>query len=64
MTDDITLSLTSANMTEALLAQLRAALPQIFSEGRKDFAKLQATLGKHTETNPERYRVGGNDAEG
>jgi len=55
MTDDIKLPLTSADLTEALLAQLRAASPQIFSEGRVDFAKLQAALGEHVETNPERY---------
>jgi len=55
MTDDIKLPLTSADLTETLLAQLRAATPQIFSEGRVDFAKLQAALGEHIETNPERY---------
>jgi len=55
MTDDIKLPLTSADMTEALLAQLRDAAPQIFGEGRVDFAKLQAALGEHIETNPERY---------
>src|SRR3989338_9617040 len=47
--------LTSLDVTEALLAQLRDAAPQIFSEGRVDFAKLQAALGEHIETNPERY---------
>jgi len=47
--------LTSLDVTEALLAQLRDAAPQIFSEGRVDFAKLQAALGEHVETNPERY---------
>ena len=55
MTDSIKLPLTSADMTEALLAQLRAASPQIFSEGRVDFSKLQAALGEHIDTNPERY---------
>lgn len=55
MADDTKLPLTSADMTEALLAQLRAASPQIFSEGRVDFAKLQAALGEHIETHPERY---------
>jgi len=47
--------LTSLDVTEALLAQLRDAAPQIFSEGRVDFAKLQAALGEHVETNPKRY---------
>ena len=55
MTDDIKLPLTSADMTEALLAQLRAASPQIFSESRVDFARLQAALGEHIDSNPERY---------
>ncbi|MEQ1814314.1 MAG: site-specific DNA-methyltransferase [Candidatus Nitrotoga sp.] len=55
MTDDTKLPLTSADMTEALLTQLRDAAPQIFSEGRVDFAKLQAALGEYIETNPERY---------
>ncbi|OFZ68891.1 MAG: hypothetical protein A2V79_02920 [Betaproteobacteria bacterium RBG_16_56_24] len=55
MTDDIKLPLTSADLTEALLAQLRDAVPQIFSEGRVDFFKLQAALGEHIDTNPERY---------
>jgi adenine-specific DNA-methyltransferase len=49
------LPLTSADMTAALISQLRATSPQIFSEGRVDFAKLQAALGEHIETNPERY---------
>ncbi len=55
MTDDIKLPLTSAGITEALLAQLRDAAPQIFSEGHVDFARLQAALGEHIDTNPERY---------
>ena len=55
MNDEIKLPLTSAEVTEALLAQLRDAAPQIFSEGRVDFAKLQAVLGEHIDSNPERY---------
>ena len=47
--------LESADAIEALLEQLREAAPQVFSEGRVDFAKLQAALGKHIDTNPERY---------
>lgn len=49
------LLLTSADMTNALISQLRDIAPQIFSEGRVDFAKLQAALGEQIETNPERY---------
>ncbi|MBI4937108.1 MAG: site-specific DNA-methyltransferase [Nitrosomonadales bacterium] len=55
MTEDIKLPLTSADLTEALLAQLYDAAPQIFSEGRVDFAKLQAALGEHIEAGAERY---------
>ena len=55
MTDEIKLPLTSSDLTEVLLMQLREATPQIFSEGRIDFIKLQAVLGEHIETNPERY---------
>ena len=55
MTDDTKLPLTSVDLTEALLGQLRATSPQIFSESRVDFAKLQAALGEHIDTNPERY---------
>ena len=47
--------LTSADMTDALLTQLRDAAPQVFSEGRVDFTKLQAALGEYIETGPERY---------
>ena len=55
MTDNTKLALTSADLTDALLAQLRETSPQIFSEGRVDFAKLQAALGEHIETGAERY---------
>jgi adenine-specific DNA-methyltransferase len=55
MTDEIKLPLNSTDVTEELLMQLREAAPQIFSEGRIDFTKLQAALGEHVETNPERY---------
>lgn len=49
------LPLTSADVTDALISQLRDVAPQIFSEGRVDFARLQAALGEHIETSPERY---------
>ena len=55
MTDEIKLPLTSTDVTEDLLMQLREAAPQIFNEGRIDFTKLQAALGEHVETNQERY---------
>ena len=37
MTDNNKLPLTCADLTEALLAQLREATPQVFTEGRVDF---------------------------
>ncbi len=49
------LPLTSADLTDALLAQLRDAAPQVFSEDHVDFTKLQAALGEHIETGAERY---------
>jgi adenine-specific DNA-methyltransferase len=55
MTDEIKLPLTSMDVTEELLMQLREAAPQIFTEGRINFTKLQAALGEHVETNQERY---------
>ncbi len=35
--------------------QLREAFPEVFSEGRVDFLKLQQMLGEWVETQPERY---------
>jgi len=55
MTNEIKLPLTSADVTKALLAQLSVSSPQIFSEGKVDFSKLQAALGEHISTDPERY---------
>ena len=55
MTENTKLPLTSTNLTDVLFSQLREISPQIFSEGRVDFAKLQAALGEHVDTNPERY---------
>lgn len=49
------LPLTSADLTGALINQLREGAPEIFSEGHIDFAKLQAALGEHVEDQPERY---------
>lgn len=38
------LPLNTSDLTESLLAQLRNAAPQVFREGKVDFAKLQAAL--------------------
>lgn len=53
--EDTQLPLTSPDPVTDLLAQLRAAAPQVFSEGRVDFEKLRAALGDQVEQNPERY---------
>jgi adenine-specific DNA-methyltransferase len=45
----------SSDQTESLLAQLREAAPQLFSEGKVDFAKLKAALGEHVAEGRERY---------
>lgn len=49
MNENIKLPLTSADMTETLLAQLRASSPQSFSEGRVDFSKAEAAITRLTE---------------
>ncbi len=53
--EDTQLPLASPDPVADLLAQLRAAAPQVFSEGRVDFDKLKAALGDHIDQNPERY---------
>ena len=49
------LPLTSTDLTDALLAQLRETAPQVFSEGHVDFAKLQAALNTFLDTLGYRY---------
>jgi adenine-specific DNA-methyltransferase len=55
MSEDTQLPLTSPDPAADLLAQLRTAAPQVFSEGRVDFERLRAALGGHVETGAERY---------
>lgn len=55
MTDDTKLPLHSDNPTEALLAQLREQVPNVFTEGKVDWEKLKSTLGERIETRAERY---------
>lgn len=55
MTDETKLPLTTPNPADDLLAQLRAAAPQIFSEGKIDLDKFKAALGEHIEPRIERY---------
>lgn len=47
---------TSLNLTEHNLEQLKALFPNVFSEGKVDFAALKAELGEHVETDGERYQ--------
>lgn len=47
---------TSLNLTEHNLEQLKALFPNVFSEGKVDFAALKAELGEHVETADERYQ--------
>lgn len=49
------ISLSSIDLTETLINQLREIAPQIFSEDRVDFLKLQAALGAYVDVQPERY---------
>ena len=55
MSEDIKLPLMSPDPADDLLAQLREAAPQVFSEGRVDFDRLKAALGGHVEQGTERY---------
>jgi adenine-specific DNA-methyltransferase len=55
MPEDTQLPLASADPSADLLAQLRAAAPLVFSEGKVNFDKLKAALGEQIDANPERY---------
>ncbi|OGT88580.1 MAG: hypothetical protein A2514_09850 [Gammaproteobacteria bacterium RIFOXYD12_FULL_61_37] len=55
MTDDNKLPLPTPNPADDLLAQLREAAPQIFSEGKIDLDKFKAALGEHIDPRIERY---------
>lgn len=55
MTDDSKLPLATPNPADDLLAQLREAAPQIFSEGKIDLDKFKAALGEHIDPRIERY---------
>ncbi|MCK4622976.1 MAG: site-specific DNA-methyltransferase [Desulfuromonadales bacterium] len=52
---EIRLPLTSPDLTEELLAQLRESVPQVFSEGKVDFSKLKMALGENVDSGIERY---------
>ncbi len=46
---------TTPSITEEQLADLRALLPHVFTEGKVDFDKLHAALGDFGNESPERY---------
>jgi len=46
---------TSADLTAETLAGLKDLLPQAFTEGKIDFAKLREALGDDVDDRPERY---------
>ncbi|GAB3834623.1 site-specific DNA-methyltransferase [Pontibacter rugosus] len=49
------LPLSSKDLTQALLDQLKVTVPQIFSEDKIDFTKLREVLGESIQESPERY---------
>jgi len=55
MAEDTRLPLASPDPAADLVAQLRAAAPQMFSEGKIDFEKLRTALGESVDSGPERY---------
>ena len=55
MPEDTRLPLASPDPVADLVEQLRAAAPQVFSEGKVDFERLRAALGDQVDFGPERY---------
>ncbi|MBW2185673.1 MAG: site-specific DNA-methyltransferase [Deltaproteobacteria bacterium] len=53
--NDISLPLTTPDLTQELLAQLRESVPHVFSEEGIDFEKLKSTLGGNVDSGVERY---------
>jgi len=47
--------LKSLQITEDIKAQLKAIMPQVFSEGKIDFEKLKLTLGEEISDSEERF---------
>jgi adenine-specific DNA-methyltransferase len=45
----------SADITAERLEHLKSLFPEVFTEGKVDFAKLRATLGDVVDDQPERY---------
>lgn len=45
----------SMNIVEENIEKLKSIFPDVFTEGKVDFEKLQSVLGNYIETNDERY---------
>lgn len=52
--EDTKLSLTSMNVVDDRLEQLKALSPEVFAENQIDFEKLKAALGEQVDDGPER----------
>lgn len=52
---EIKLNGESMNIVEDNLEKLKTIFPDVFTEGKVDFEKLQGVLGNYIETNDERY---------
>lgn len=52
---EITLEGTSMNIIADNLSKLKTIFPEVFTEGKIDFEKLQSVLGEYVESDNERY---------
>lgn len=52
---EIKLNGESMNIVDDNIEKLKTIFPDVFTEGKVDFDKLQSVLGNYIETNDERY---------
>ena len=55
--EEISLEGTSLDVTQDIIEQLKAVIPQAFSENKLDFQNLQRLLGNYIATDAERYQL-------
>ena len=55
--EEISLEGTSLDVTQDIIEQLKAVIPQAFSENKLDFQNLQRLLGNYIVTDAERYQL-------
>ena len=55
MTKGTPVKTTSEEILTDRIEALKHLIPEAFTEGRVDFAKLQAALGEFVDDSPERY---------